>query len=36
MLQNELDMGFNYAPITYGEIKDGKTKPLGENTDYRR
>ena len=31
-----LDMSFNYAPITYGEIKDGIMKPLGENTDYRR
>ena len=26
MLQNELDMSFNYAPITYGEIKEGVGK----------
>lgn len=25
-----LDMTFNYAPITYGEIKDGKGKKAGE------
>lgn len=25
-LQHELDMAFNYAPVTYGEIKDGKGK----------
>lgn len=31
-----LDMSFNYEPITYGEIKDGVMKPLGEHTDYRR
>lgn len=31
-----LDMSFNYVPITYGEIKEGEMKPLGENTDYRR
>lgn len=31
-----LDMSFNYEPITYGEIKEGDMKPLGENTDYRR
>lgn len=31
-----LDMSFNYKPITYGEIKAGEMKPLGENTDYRR
>lgn len=24
MLQNELDMSFNYEPIRYGEIKEGK------------
>ena len=33
---NNLDMSFNYEPITYGEIKDGKMKPLGEDTEYRR
>lgn len=32
MLQNELDMGFNYEPVTYGEIKSGKGKPLNKNT----
>lgn len=32
----ELDMSFNYEPVTYGEIKAGKTFPLGEDTDYRR
>ena len=36
MLQNELNMAFNYEPITYGQIKEGVMKPLGENTDYRR
>ena len=33
---DDLDMSFNYEPITYGEIKDGVAKPLGEQTDYRR
>lgn len=32
MLQNELDMSFNYEPVTYGEIKEGQLKPLGEHT----
>ena len=32
----ELDMSFNYEPVTYGEIKCGTAAPLGENTDYRR
>ena len=27
-LQNELDMSFNYEPITYGEIKQGEHKEL--------
>jgi DNA (cytosine-5)-methyltransferase 1 len=31
-----LDMSFNYEPVTYGEIKEGTMKPLGEGTDYRR
>lgn len=31
-----LDMSFNYEPITYGKIKEGKMKPFGEETDYRR
>lgn len=30
-----IDMSFNYEPVTYGEIKDGEMKPLGENTKYR-
>ena len=30
-----IDMSFNYEPVTYGEIKDGEMKPLGENTQYR-
>jgi DNA (cytosine-5)-methyltransferase 1 len=33
---DSLDMSFNYEPITYGMIKDGPVKPLGENTEYRR
>lgn len=32
----ELDMTFNYEPVTYGMIKDGIMKPLGEDTEYRR
>lgn len=32
----ELDMAFNYEPVTYGMIKDGIMKPLGEDTEYRR
>lgn len=32
----ELDMTFNYEPVTYGMIKDGTMKPLGEDTEYRR
>lgn len=36
MLQNELDMDFNYAPITYGEIKEGKGDPLPQNTQKYR
>ena len=31
-----LNMGFNYDPIPYGEIKDGVMKPLGEGTEYRK
>jgi DNA (cytosine-5)-methyltransferase 1 len=30
-LQHELDMAFNYEPITYGEIKDGIGKTLSDN-----
>lgn len=33
---DKLDMAFNCEPITYGEIKEGYMKPLGENTDWRR
>ena len=36
MLIHELDMSFNYEPVTYGDIKGGKMAPLGEDTDYRR
>ena len=32
----DLDMSFNYEPITYGDIKGGSMVPLGEGTDYRR
>lgn len=32
MLQNELDMDFNYAPIVYGEIKEGRGDPIPQNT----
>ena len=31
-----LNMGFNYEPITYGEIKEGKMNPLGEDSKYRQ
>lgn len=31
-----LDMSFNYEPVTYGMIKEGEMKPLGENTEYRK
>lgn len=33
---DSVDMSFNYERITYGQIKDGEMKPLGEDTDYRR
>lgn len=32
MLQNELDMSFNYEPITYGEIKEGAGDDLNKET----
>ena len=32
----DLDMSFNYEPVTYGDIKGGSMTPLGEGTDYRR
>lgn len=31
-----LDMSFNYEPVTYGEIKAGTAFPLKEDSDYRR
>lgn len=31
-----LDMGFNYEPITYGEIKSGKGKTLSKESKYYR
>lgn len=31
---NRLDMTFNYEPVTYSEIKDGKTKPLNKNSKF--
>ena len=33
MLQNELDMSFNYEPITYGEIKEGQG-PANKDAQY--
>ena len=30
----DVDMSFNYEPITYGEIKEGTVRPLNEDTDY--
>jgi DNA (cytosine-5)-methyltransferase 1 len=32
MLQHELNMDFNYVPITYGEIKEGQGDPIPQNT----
>lgn len=32
-LQN-VDMSFNYEPITYGEIKDGELKKMGKDTKF--
>lgn len=29
-----LDMSFNYKPITYGEIKEGKCKEIGKDTMF--
>lgn len=31
---NSLDMSFNYVPITYGEIKEGKLKEIGKDTKF--
>ena len=32
---DRVDMSFNYEPVTYGMIKEGETKPLGQNTKFR-
>ena len=32
----DLDMSFNYEPVTYGEIKDGQGSPIKENTKTYR
>lgn len=29
-----LDMSFNYEPVTYGEIKEGKVKPLNKDSKF--
>ena len=29
-----IDLSFNYKPITYGEIKEGELKPLGEQSKF--
>ena len=34
MLKNEIDMSFEYEPITYGEIKEGQLKPMGKETKF--
>lgn len=31
---DDIDMNFNYEPITYGEIKEGELKPIGKNTKF--
>lgn len=31
---DDLDMNFNYEPITYGEIKEGEPKLLGRDTKF--
>lgn len=36
MLQNELNLSFNYAPIPYGEIKSGKGRPIRKDTQTYR
>lgn len=33
---DRLDMSFNYEPITYGEIKEGKGRPINKNTQTYR
>ena len=32
----DLDMSFNYEPVTYGEIKSGQGSPINENTETYR
>ena len=32
MLKNEIDLSFNYEPITYGEIREGKGRPINKDT----
>lgn len=34
MLQNELDMSFNYEPILFGEVKEGIGESLTESGKY--
>lgn len=36
MLSNELDMAFNYEPVTYGEIKSGVGDPIRKDTQVYR
>lgn len=31
---DRLDMSFNYEPITYGEIKEGRLKEMGKDTKF--
>lgn len=31
---DSIDMTFNYEPITYGQIKEGKCKPIGKDTKW--
>lgn len=31
---DKIDMSFDYAPITYGEIKEGKLKEMGKETQF--
>ena len=33
---NDLDLSFNYEPITYGEIKEGEGNPINKNTQVYR
>lgn len=33
---DKLDMTFNYEPITYGQIKEGKGKPIKPNTQLHK